>query len=229
MIKFSTSYLIAYPKLSPRIDNKLCADRSAHRPNSKYWADKSGSRCYQDYLHPTQDLSVDLYDSIEDCCAFKIWWLSPAKCYVASEVDVPESSGTYAFYVKNDSCVQDCVGDAPCGGLAEKWDTTYDTKVGCCARLHWIPSRDCLLSLEGHATPSSGNQSDDVQDGICKQPSKSTSSKSSKPTVSRSPSYSSKSSKSQAPSYSSKSSKSYKPTTSQAPSYSESSIPTIEV
>ena len=65
------------------IDNQLCADRSADRPNAKYWADEIAGRCHQDSVNPTQDLSASLYDTIEDCCAFELSWMSLAECLVA--------------------------------------------------------------------------------------------------------------------------------------------------
>ena len=121
----------------------MCADRSSHRSNAKYWADQTGGRCYQDSVNPTQDLSAKLYDSIEDCCTIGLSWLSPAQCLSASGVDV--SSGSNSFYIRDDHCVQDCVGDAPCGGLAEKWDTKYENQDECCDELSWVARRDCIL------------------------------------------------------------------------------------
>ena len=128
---------------SLRIDTNLCADRTTHSTSSKYWADKSG-RCYQDSVNPTEDLSAELYDSIEDCCAGGVSWLSPAKCLAASEVDV-SGLGSNSFYIQNEKCVQDCEGAAPCGGLAERWDTKFDSRDECCAELPWIARRDCVL------------------------------------------------------------------------------------
>ena len=47
--------------------------------------------------------------------------------------DAP-SVGTGKFYMHwiDQKCVQDCTGDAPCGGLAKSWDAKYDTKAECC-------------------------------------------------------------------------------------------------
>jgi hypothetical protein len=102
------------------IDSELCSARSTHAFSSKYWADKSG-KCYQDSVVATTDLSVELYDSIEDCCAFGIPWLSEGACFAASGIELT-GSGSNSFYVLNEKCVKDCVGAAPCGGLAEKWN-----------------------------------------------------------------------------------------------------------
>ena len=136
----STNYFIP----SHRIDTDLCADRTTQRTNSKYWADKSG-RCFQDSINPTKDLSIDLYDSIEDCCDIGVSWLSQAQCLAASGVDV-SSLVSNSFYIQGNNCVQDCEGTAPCGGLAEQWDIMFDNSDECCAELSWVARRDCVLS-----------------------------------------------------------------------------------
>lgn len=124
------------------IDVELCAARTTHASNNKYWADKSG-KCYQDSVVATPDLSVELYESIEDCCAFGVPWLSEGACLAASGVDVT-GRGSNSFYVKNDRCVKDCVGAAPCGGLAEMWTIKYNTEDACCAAIPWVAKRDCV-------------------------------------------------------------------------------------
>jgi hypothetical protein len=127
------------------IENGLCAARSTRDPDhSKYWADKSG-KCYLDSAVPTEDLSVQLYDTIEDCCAFGVSWLSERACLAASGEAVA-SLGSSSFYVKDDKCVKDCEGAAPCGGLAEKWNSKFNTEDACCASIPWIPRGDCVLA-----------------------------------------------------------------------------------
>jgi hypothetical protein len=111
------------------IDTELCASRTTHAPNEKYWVDKSG-KCYQDSDVPTVDLSVELCDSIEDSCAYEVPWLSEAVCLAASGID-SIGLGSNSFYVQNEKCVQDCVGAAPCGGLAEKWNIKNQYPMGC--------------------------------------------------------------------------------------------------
>ena len=126
------------------IDNGLCAARTTRDPNSKYWADKSG-KCYQDSVVPTEDLSVELYDSIEDCCAFGLSWLSPRACLAASGIAVT-GLGSSSFYVQSEKCVKDCEGAAPCGGLAEKSNFKFNTEDECCARLPWVARDECVLA-----------------------------------------------------------------------------------
>jgi hypothetical protein len=94
---------------------------------------------------PSEDLSVELYDSLDDCCAFGVPWLSEGSCFAASGVDVT-GLGSNSFYVQNEKCVKNCVGAAPCGGLAEKWNTKYDTEDECCNEIPWVARRDCVLA-----------------------------------------------------------------------------------
>jgi hypothetical protein len=127
------------------IDTELCAARTTHTLNGKYWADKESGKCYQDSVVPTEDLSVELYDSIEDCCAFGVPWLSEGACLAASGNDV-SGLGSNSFYVQNDKCAKDCVGAAPCGGLAQGWNTKYDTEAECCAQISWVARKECVLA-----------------------------------------------------------------------------------
>ena len=110
----------------------------------KYWADQTEGRCYQDSVTPTEDLSAQLHDTIEDCCAIGLSWLSPVKCLAASGMDV-SSLGSSSFFIKEEKCVQDCEGAAPCGGFAEKWDTMFSNQDECCDQLPWIARRNCVL------------------------------------------------------------------------------------
>ena len=150
-VRFWQSYIIFIATFSNvnvtlfshRIDAELCADRSAHRSNTKYWADKSGI-CYQDSVNPTTDLSTKLYESIEDCCDLGVSWLSQAQCFAASGVDV-SSLASNSFYIQGNNCVQDCEGTAPCGGFAEEWDIKYDSEDECCDDLVWVAKRDCIF------------------------------------------------------------------------------------
>jgi hypothetical protein len=87
---------------------------------------QSGEKCYQDSVVPTEDLSVQLYDSIEDCCAYGLSWMSDAACLSASGISVT-GLGSTSFYIQDEKCAQDCEGAAPCGGFANTWDFKFDT------------------------------------------------------------------------------------------------------
>eukprot|EP00986_Skeletonema_menzelii_P020105 scaffold30190_cov263-Skeletonema_menzelii.AAC.1 len=53
--------------------------------------------------------------------------------------------GTGKWYVKyvDETCVQDCVGASPCGGIAESWDELFDNKKACCDEKMWYDNK-CL-------------------------------------------------------------------------------------
>ncbi|KAL7463373.1 hypothetical protein ACHAXS_003747 [Conticribra weissflogii] len=86
--------------------------------------------------------NVWTYDSLEECCArfFPGWNYN--KCVN------PNGSGSNYFYVDwiNEHCVKDCIGPAPCGGLAEAWDHLYERSTDCCAKLPGIPEEECIFS-----------------------------------------------------------------------------------
>ena len=128
------------------IDKELCAARSTHSTLNKFWADKTNAKCEDDSVVPTEDLSMALYDSIEDCCLRGLSWLSKGACFSASGMDLTGlgSNKYYIDYVK-EQCIQDCDGPAPCGGvLKDQWKTLFHTGDECCAQISWIPKSDCL-------------------------------------------------------------------------------------
>eukprot|EP00956_Cyclotella_meneghiniana_P020497 scaffold36305_cov35-Cyclotella_meneghiniana.AAC.8 len=129
------------------IDKELCAARSTHSHSTlnKFWADKTKSKCEDDSVVPAEDLSTALYDSIEDCCFYGLSWLSKGACFSASGMDLT-GLGSNKYYIDfvNEKCAKDCVGVAPCGGLAQQWKILYNTEDDCCADLSWIPMKDCI-------------------------------------------------------------------------------------
>ncbi|KAL7509605.1 hypothetical protein ACHAXN_006936 [Cyclotella atomus] len=56
--------------------------------------------------------------------------------------------GSNSFYVQDEKCVQDCVGAAPCGGLAEKWNIKYKTEDECCAVIPWVARKKLCFGLK---------------------------------------------------------------------------------
>ena len=127
------------------IDKELCAARSTHSTLNKFWADKTNAKCEDDSVVPTEDLSMALYDSIEDCCLHGLSWLSKGACFSASGMDMTElgSNKYYIDYV-NEHCVQDCDCPSPCGGLTQHWDILYDNADQCCDNIWWVSKSDCL-------------------------------------------------------------------------------------
>ncbi|KAL3786599.1 hypothetical protein HJC23_008195, partial [Cyclotella cryptica] len=118
------------------INVDLCAARTTQTSFGKYWPDKDNSKCLKDSEMPSGQLDVEVYDSLEECCASGIFWLTEAKCFTASGI-ASEELGTSKFYVDwiKEYCVKDCEGAAPCGGLAQAWDPLYNSAIDCCARL----------------------------------------------------------------------------------------------
>ena len=93
------------------IDNELCATRTTHSTLSKYWADKTNGKCEDDSVYPTTDLSVAIYDSIENCCSKGLPWLTEGACLSASGMDLT-GAGSNKFYVDyvSQHCAKDCDG-----------------------------------------------------------------------------------------------------------------------
>ena len=129
------------------MSNELCAARSTHSTLSKFWADKTNAKCQDDLVVPTEDLSMALYESIEDCCLYGLSWLSKGACFSSSgsgmDLTGLGSNKYYIDYVK-EQCAQDCDGPAPCGGLAQQWNILYETAEQCCDRISWVSRSDCL-------------------------------------------------------------------------------------
>lgn len=132
------------------IDSELCVSKSTKRAISKFWPDMINGRCLDESVEPTADLSVKLYDTIEDCCTAEILWLTKSECAVASNSTAAASQGTGKYYIQwyDESCVKDCIGDSPCGGLASYWNNLYETAKECCARLPWVDGNECITNAE---------------------------------------------------------------------------------
>ena len=77
---------------------------------------------------------------------------SPSKSPSSQPTAKPSASPSYSpskspskWYVKYESntCVQDCVGSSPCGGIAESWDEVFKDKKECCEKKLWWNNK-CL-------------------------------------------------------------------------------------
>ena len=127
------------------MNTELCASRVDKNTTTKYWPDKTAGKCVWDLANPAEDLRMETFDSIEDCCSKGITWKT-ADCAAAS------SGGTGKFFVNwslgqgQGRCVQDCKGTPPCHKIAESDSRAYDTENACCERLTWVPRQDCLHS-----------------------------------------------------------------------------------
>ncbi|KAL7461582.1 hypothetical protein ACHAXS_002002, partial [Conticribra weissflogii] len=117
------------------IDVALCAAQSTQTSFGKFWPDKTNSKCLKDFELPTDQLDVQFFDSIADCCTFGIPWSTANDCFIASGMDTEEveTAGTKKFYIDwvKMKCVQDCEGAPPCGGLAEPWNFLFGVSTAC--------------------------------------------------------------------------------------------------
>ena len=113
-----------------------------------YYPDWNGSpaTCKNDGNMPDYMLRPDsapwyLFDTLKDCCE-KYFNYDLNNCLGSSGTTVTGSLKWYVKYSAN-TCVQDCVGASPCGGLAEgSWVETFSTKNACCnAKMWYYP--DC--------------------------------------------------------------------------------------
>ncbi|EED86748.1 predicted protein [Thalassiosira pseudonana CCMP1335] len=96
-----------------------------------------------DYMiyNPSLYMSSDL----ETCCKKYYSWNYEA-CMGST------ATGSSEWYVdwNLSICVQDCVGSAPCGGLAETWDSLYTSAAACCSgKLSWVDADTCVSESEG--------------------------------------------------------------------------------
>jgi hypothetical protein len=89
-----------------------------------------------------------MHQTIEACCKQNFNWnygecVAQGRHDPSSISDAPQAKGTGKWYViwkgKDSKCVQDCDGEAPCGGHAKFWQELYATKATCCERrLPWV-------------------------------------------------------------------------------------------
>ena len=128
--------------------------------NGDFYPDwESGSNsgtCLNDGGFPPymlNDQDYYLFPTLGQCCKKHFSW-NLSKCLGSSTTSGTDTadtsdSGSKEWYVdwESYSCVQDCVGPTPCGGLAEFWEETYATVDICCrTKLSWISLSTCRYS-----------------------------------------------------------------------------------
>ena len=61
-------------------------------------------------------------------------------CIAYGSTSSSTPAGSLKFYMNwvTSKCVQDCVGSAHCGGLAEFGDDLYDTREECCSEKYGL-------------------------------------------------------------------------------------------
>jgi len=121
-----------------------CTGSTPTLTNGEYYPDWSGGSstptCLKDGNIPNYMLYNQrwyLSSSLRQCCE-RHFYYDINSCLGTS----PDTSsvGTDKWYVDYaaETCVKDCEGVSPCGGLAESWDELFEDKKECCGKkLYW--------------------------------------------------------------------------------------------
>ena len=107
------------------------------------WSDYRDPTCRNDDEMPAYMLNNQVWyfsQSLEQCCERHFPW-DMNKCMGTL------ATGTAKWYVNYSAgtCVQDCTGASPCGGLAETWEELFGDKKKCCDEKLWWNS-NCMRS-----------------------------------------------------------------------------------
>ena len=123
------------------IEKDLCTARSTKTPVGMYYPDLLEGKCVKDSETPTTDLSVSLYDTIEECC-IDINWLTVAECAAASDSTSSNTFFTFKYFV--DWKLQKCVNDNGEDGIAPKNVELFDSEDKCCTKIWWVDEDECV-------------------------------------------------------------------------------------
>ncbi len=138
-------------KASYSYDLDACLGSTEDSGSKRWFVDSQQMKCVQDCNGPSpcggfSNRWETTYNTAEECCDKTLWWLNKEECVFDSTGDenaTPLGSDKYYVNWETYTCVKDCVGSTPCGGLAQSWDDLYTSKDACCDRLTWVT--DCLL------------------------------------------------------------------------------------
>lgn len=91
---------------------------------------------------PSSGMNAARWPSADACCDEKLSWVDQGTCVSKTNGDVPNPpDGSNEWWVNKagtGTCVMDCVGAAPCGGLKlENNYKSYSTKQQCCDSRPW--------------------------------------------------------------------------------------------
>lgn len=145
------------------LDANVCASSSnpSGGNTGKFYVDYAGLKCAQDCdsvnglpcMGPPSSASgfpAALYNTAESCCKEKLQWLDLGQCVADTNGASSQALGSEQWYVDWNrnlgTCVKDCLGNAPCGGLKQNWETAYISASDCCTTaIPWQPSSVCHL------------------------------------------------------------------------------------
>ncbi len=118
-----------------------CSGTKPELTNGEYypdWTVSSTSTCLNDDKVPGYMLTNQawyLSTTLEKCCERHFSW-NVNECLGTT------AGGSNEWYVsyEDKTCVQDCSGASPCGGIANSWEELYSSKEECCQeKMYWIP------------------------------------------------------------------------------------------
>lgn len=136
---------------------EAASSRTTYSGTERWYVDHHNNKCVQDCVTSKsatcggilQSTHVNMFDTVERCCTEKLGWVEREYCQAESTNTASSSAGSHGWYVnyKTYRCVKDCVGTAPCGGLAESWDEKFNSAKNCCStKLWWLPASTCILA-----------------------------------------------------------------------------------
>jgi len=138
---------------------EICVGRGdPPAPTDKSYANYESGTCFQDCAPGPFGCAiapppVQLYDTVEECCAESQPWVDLAYCESRSVGDLTEG---WVVDWTNMKCVQDCDPDEgpPCAESihADKWATIFETPEECCeTSFTWVDTDACVADSEGIA------------------------------------------------------------------------------
>ena len=121
----------------------------AEAGSGKYWVDQVNEQCLLDSsecdlpICKEADSWTQLYDTIKECCAFKLSWIDPKFCETRSQQQF--TNKWYADYL-NEQCFKDCNDEDPlCKVLEDSSEDLYDSEEDCCSfKLSWVNPEVCI-------------------------------------------------------------------------------------
>lgn len=118
---------------------------------------------------PSPYTTKKMYDTAEKCCAGELASNNQGQCAWLSNKETGTYPGSKKFYEGSSErlCVQDCVGDAPCGGVLTTNRPTYDTIKECCAKQ--LPYLDKDICETQSSALGYGTEKWFPNGGVCKK------------------------------------------------------------
>jgi hypothetical protein len=160
------------------MDKDRCESLTTKTPTSKWYVDYQSNSCKQDCPVAANspcggsppDLSMQLFEDADTCCAQKLGWVQKDTCTSVSESGAA-AAPTLKWYASYDdgTCKKDCDGGSECGGILSNTAGVqlFENQDDCCAaKFGWIDEDLCVAMGTGGYT---GKFYVDYADNACKQ------------------------------------------------------------